>query len=201
MVLKKRHFLLLAVNVAALVAFGSVFIVRHNYEFLVYVAVIIVCLVIIAVSFFKVPYTDGTLVGLTVWALLHMAGGAVYINGIRLYEIILIRLSTKYPIFRYDQFVHIWGFAASTLTMFCVLRPVLKENLNRYLALSVVVVMAGLGVGALNEILEALVVAAIPAAGVGGYVNTALDLIADFIGAIIAMLYIRCCYLTYGNRR
>ncbi len=201
MALKKRHFLLLAINVAALAAFGSVFIARRNYEFLIYAAVIIVCLVIIAASFFKLPYTDGTLVGLTVWAILHMAGGAVYINDTRLYEIILIRLSTKYPIFRYDQFVHIWGFAASTLTMFCVLRPLLKENLNRYLALSVVVVMAGLGVGALNEIIEALVAAAIPGAGVGGYVNTALDLIADFIGAIIAMLYIRCRYLRYDNTR
>jgi len=96
---------------------------------------------------------------------------------------------------RYDQLVHTFGFAAATLTMFDVLRPLLKENLQGWVALSIVVVMAGLGVGALNEIIEALVAAAVPSAGVGGYVNTALDLIADLVGALLAMLYIKLRYL------
>ncbi len=188
--IETRHIILLLINLALLLAFGTVFLLKKNFEFLIYVGVIIMCLALIVVSFFRVRYSNATLLGLTIWSLMHMAGGGVYINGVRLYDIILIPLSQTYPILRYDQLVHVFGFAAATLTMFDLLRPLLKEDLRHFIALSVVVVMAGLGVGAFNEIVEALVVAAIPQAGVGGYVNTALDLISDLLGAILAMTFI-----------
>jgi uncharacterized membrane protein YjdF len=189
------HIVLLIINIGLLAAFGTAFLLRKNYEFVIYVGVIVVCLALICLTFFRVAYSTTTLIGLTVWAILHMAGGAVYINEVRLYDIILIPLSQKYPILRYDQVVHIFGFAAATLMMFDLLRPLLKENLRGFVSLSVVVVMAGLGVGALNEIIEALVAAVIPASGVGGYVNTALDLIADLIGAVLAMAFIKYRFL------
>ncbi len=193
--LKKLHFALLAVNIIAILAFGSTFLIHRNYEFIIYVAVIIFFLILIAVSFLKIHYTDTTLIGLTIWAVLHMAGGALYINDTRLYDIILLPLSKTYPILRYDQLVHIWGFGAATLTMFCLLRPLLKQNLGGFASLSLVLVMAGLGVGAFNEIVEALTTAVAPQTGVGGYLNTALDLIANFVGALLATLYIRLRYL------
>ena len=56
--------------------------------------------------------------------------------------------------------------------------------------MSIVVVMGGLGIGALNEILEFLVTVVVPKTGVGGYINTSLDLVSDLIGAIIAMIII-----------
>lgn len=46
--------------------------------------------------------------------------------------------------------------------------------------------MAGLGVGALNEIIEFFATVVVPETGVGGYENTALDLVADLIGALSA---------------
>ncbi|MBN2018972.1 MAG: DUF2238 domain-containing protein [Sedimentisphaerales bacterium] len=191
------HIVLLAINIVMLIAFGAVFLMRKNYEFMIYVGAIIACLTIIGVSFFKVGYSFATLIGLTIWSFMHMAGGSVFINGVLLYEMILIPASQKYPIFRYDQLVHIFGFASATLVMYDVLRPLLRENLQHYIALSVVVVMAGLGVGAFNEIVEALVAATVPESGVGDYVNTALDLIADLIGAILAMAFIKLRYLKY----
>ncbi len=54
--------------------------------------------------------------------------------------------------------------------------------------------MAGLGVGAFNEILEFVVSTAIPEAGVGGYLNTSLDLSADLIGTLLGLIYIRYRY-------
>jgi hypothetical protein len=191
---KLVHIILLAINVILLVAFGTSFLMRKNYEFLIYVGAIVVCLAVISISFFNVRYSIATLVGLTAWSLLHMAGGGVYINGVRLYDIILIPLSQTYPILRYDQVVHIFGFAAATLTMFDLLRPLLIPG-QHFIALSIVVIMAGLGVGAFNEIVEALVAATIPQAGVGGYVNTALDLISDLIGATLAFMFIKRRYL------
>jgi uncharacterized membrane protein YjdF len=199
--IKSGHIVLLIINICLLLAFGTVFLMKKNYEFVIYVGVIIVCLALIYLTFLKVRYSYATLVGLTIWSLLHMAGGGVYINGVRLYDIILIRLSQTYPILRYDQVVHIFGFAAATLTMFDLLRPLLKKNLRHFVALSVVVVMVGLGVGAFNEIVEALVSAIVPSSGVGGYVNTSLDLIADLIGAILAFVFIKWRYLRCDTLR
>ncbi|MCP4450132.1 MAG: hypothetical protein GY809_01615 [Planctomycetes bacterium] len=54
-----------------------------------------------------------------------------------------------------------------------------------------VLVMAGLGFGAFTEILEFIVMYAVPKAGVGGYTNTSLNLCSNFIGAILAILWIR----------
>ena len=67
----------------------------------------------------------------------------------------------------------------------------LQCKTKRLTALSIVVVMAGLGVGGLNEIIEFIATVIMPETGVGGYVNTSLDLVADLIGALIALIYIR----------
>ena len=85
--------------------------------------------------------------------------------------------------------------------MFDLLRPLLKDISQHLVALSIVVIMAGLGIGALNEIVEALVSAVVVNSGVGGYINTALDLIADFLGAILAMAFIKLRYLKCDNQR
>jgi len=193
--IKKEHIVLLTFNIILLLAFGIIFLTRKNFEFLIYVGVIIVCLALISISFFKITYSIFTLLGLTIWSVMHMCGGGIYFNGMRLYEVIIIPLSKTYPILRYDQVVHTFGFAAATLAMFDLLRPLLKENMDGIISLSIVVIMAGLGVGAFNEIVEALVAAAIPESGVGGYVNTALDLIADLLGSILAMVFIKWKYL------
>ena len=189
------HIVLLIINICLVAGFGYSFLLRKNYEFIIYVGVIVLFLILIGITFFKVAYSTPTLLGLTIWSLMHMAGGGVFINNVRLYDIILIPLSQTYPILRYDQVVHLFGFAVATLAMFDLLRPLLKENPQHFVALSVVVIMAGLGVGAFNEIVEALVAAALPQSGVGGYVNTALDLISDFLGSMLAMVFIKCRYL------
>ena len=191
MQLKKGQLPILIVLILGLIIFTPLFLMKKNYEFIVYVCVIIFFFIIIIITDRKVNYPNSALWGLTIWAILHMAGGGIYFSKVRLYEIILIPLSKSYPIFRYDQFVHIFGFGVATLVMFCILKPVLQPNLNRWTALSIVVIMAGLGVGALNEIVEFFVSVIVPQSGVGGYLNTALDLVSDFIGALIAMILIR----------
>jgi len=197
MQLKKGQLLIAIVFVIGLIFFTPLFLMRKNYEFIVYVCVIIFFLIIILITDKKVNYPNSVLWGLTIWAILHMAGGGIYFSNVRLYEIILIPLSKSYPIFRYDQFVHIFGFGVATLVMFCILKPVLQPNLNKWTALSIVVIMAGLGVGALNEIVEFFVSVIVPQSGVGGYLNTALDLVSNFIGALIAMIFIRLKHKSY----
>ena len=95
----------------------------------------------------------------------------------------------------YNQLVHICGFGASTLVVYSLLAGLLKRPVENPISLGIVLVMGGLGMGALNEILEFVVSIFVPQSGVGGYINTSLDLCADLIGAILALLYIRLRYL------
>jgi hypothetical protein len=137
--LKKEHIVLLLVNLALIAVFGSLFLRMQNYEFVIYVGVIIFFLCLVGISINKIDYTLASLVGLTIWSALHLAGGGI------------------------------------------------------------ILVMAGLGMGALNEIVEFIVSSLVPRSGVGGYINTALDLCADLVGALLGLLYIRWRYL--GDRK
>jgi len=189
-----REIALLAFNVCALAAFSAYFISAGNHEFICYAGVVLFFLAVVAGTHLRVHYTFGSLLGLTVWALLHLSGGTFTIAGTRLYEIIPLHLSSTYPVLRYDQIVHAWGFGVATYVMFQVLRPTLRPDMQRWSALTIIVLMAGLGVGALNEIAEFMVTIAIPENGVGGYVNTGLDLVSNMTGAALAMAYIRWKY-------
>jgi uncharacterized membrane protein YjdF len=191
MLLKKGQLPILIINAFGLLIFTVLFASKKNYEFLLYIGVIVFFLALILATSKKVDYPNGVLWGLTLWAFLHMSGGGLKINGVKLYEIILIPISRTYEIFRYDQFVHIVGFGVATFVMYVLLDPLLIPGLKRWTALSIVVVMAGLGVGALNEIVEFAATVLVPETGVGGYTNTSLDLVSDLIGAIIAVAVIR----------
>ena len=188
--LKKNQVPICIVNVCILLFFTILFIRRRNYEFILYIGVILFFLLIILLTNKKVQYSNFLLWGLTLWGFMHLAGGGLYIKGIKLYEYILFPLSELYHIFKYDQLVHIIGFGVSTLIMYHLIKPHLKQTSEK-VALSIVVVMAGLGVGALNEIIEFFVTVIVPETGVGGYANTSLDLVSDLIGACIALIIIR----------
>jgi len=187
----KGQWPILAVNLIYLLVFGAFYGYRRNYEFLLYVGVIVFFFVVIIATNERVKYPNHILWGLTLWSLLHMCGGGIPVGDHVLYGQILIPISDTYPVFRFDQFVHIVGFGVATLLMYHLLKPLLQPGVKRWTALSIVVVMAGLGVGALNEIVEFAAVVIMPETGVGGYVNTSLDLVADLVGALLALVYIR----------
>lgn len=189
--MKRSHLILLLINLVLIIGFGVLFIGRRNYEFIIYVAVIIGLLGVVWATVRYVDYTLDALIGLTVWSAMHLAGGGVPIGDGRLYDIMVVRLTDAYPIIRYDQVVHIWGFGACTLVAHCLLRRALHEPGKHWIAVGFVLIMAGLGMGALNEIVEFIAQEIVPDSGVGGYENTALDLCADLIGAVLGVVYIR----------
>ena len=63
------------------------------------------------------------------------------------------------------------------------LRPELARG-----GVAVMVVLAGLGVGAVNEIAE-FFASQLVDTNVGGYQNTGWDLVADLVGAVVAAVY------------
>lgn len=178
-------------NLLAIAIFATFFIAKANYEFIIYVGVIIFFMLVFIATNHKIYYPNALLWGLTTRAVMHMAGGAIAVKQGRLYDIILIPISDKYSILRYDQVVHIIGFGVATILMFYLLKPLLRKDIRSRWAMPIVVIFAGLGVGALNEIIEFITGEIVAEAGVGGYINTSLDLVADLIGAILAVVVIK----------
>ena len=88
---------------------------------------------------------------------------------------------------RYDQLVHTLGFFAATIACFESARVLL--NARKSIPLAIVAILMGIGLGAINEIIEFFAVLTIPDTNVGGYTNTAWDLVANTIGATAAGIY------------
>ena len=184
---------LLAFNVVSLCLFGFLFLEAGNLEFVLYEGVIVFFLVLIAATDSKVLYPKGLLWGLTLWAQMHLAGGGLFLGGAKLYEKVLVPLvGAPYWVFRYDQLVHVVGFGFCTLLAWHLLRPRLaRPDIPPRGGLAFLLVLAGLGFGAVNEIVEFASTVALERTGVGGYVNNALDLVADLGGALLALAWIR----------
>jgi uncharacterized membrane protein YjdF len=162
-----------------------------NSEFIIYFGVIVFLFFIILFTLGKTQFSNSILWGLVIWALLHMLGGLVQIDGATIYKIILIPIinTGEFTILRYDQFVHAFGFGISTLIAHHLMKPYLNNKI-RWSVYSLLIIFMGMGIGALNEIIEFAAVVVLPKTGVGGYYNTMFDIVFNTIGAIIAVGWI-----------
>jgi len=179
--------------VASYLAIASVLSWRaQNWEFVFYVLVVLILAFFIKAVHSKVQFSTGVLWTLAIWGLLHMLGGLMPIpvtwphNGDNavLYSLWLIP-----DFFKYDHLVHMYGFGICTWVNWQVLRPIVIGT-QQYLSEIVLAVLASNGLGAFNEIIEFFAVLIIPNTNVGGYINTAWDLVANLAGSIIAALLI-----------
>jgi putative membrane protein len=138
----------------------------------------------------KVNFSQWALWGYSIWAILHLFGGGLTIGDTRLYDLMLINLvGEPYNVFKYDQFVHFFCYVAFGLLLAeaSVHYKILKTKFSFF-----VVMLAALGLGALNEVIEFGAVVFLDAAdGVGGYYNTALDLVFNSVGAIVGVLLVK----------
>ena len=191
MQLKKGEWLLIVFNLVYIVAFTAYYLFIQNYEFLWYVAVLVFFFVLIAATLRRSKFNYVILWGLSIWGLLHMAGGGVVVNGEVLYRLHLINIAGSGDLFilKFDQVVHFFGFGVATLVVYHLLRPYLNEKTN-WKVIYLILIVAGSGLGVLNEIVEFTAVVSLSETGVGGYENTLLDLIFNTLGAVAATVFI-----------
>lgn len=167
-------------------------LVRGNLEFLFYIAVMLVLIGAVWTVHRSVELTSGALWGLSVWGLAHMAGGLLVVpagwpvnaDSRVLYTLWLIPGRLKY-----DHVVHAYGFGVTTWVCWQGLKAALKSRgaiARPTFGLIVLAVAAGLGFGALNELIEFAATLLVPETNVGGYLNTGWDLTANFVGASVA---------------
>ena len=187
----KDHWQILLFNSIYVSAFTLYYVARQNFEFLMYIGVLVFFFVLIFWTLPKSKFSPAILWGLSIWGLLHMAGGGVPVGEGVLYDLMLVPLVSRgeLRILRYDQVVHCFGFGVTTLVGFHLLAPYLNERTN-WKVIYWVLIGFGMGMGALNEIVEFSATVLMPDTGVGGYINTALDLVFNFLGSLVAVLLI-----------
>ncbi|QDU39986.1 hypothetical protein Mal4_43400 [Maioricimonas rarisocia] len=167
-------------------------IATGNGEFVFYIVVMVVLIGAILVAHRRIRLSNGVLWGLSLWGLLHMAGGLVPVpqswpihGDIRvLYSWWLIPERLKY-----DQVVHAYGFAVTTLVCWQGLKAIVcansrLEDLRPTPGMLTLCAAGSMGFGALNEVIEFTATRIVPETNVGDYVNTGWDLVFNLLGAV-----------------
>lgn len=185
--LKFQIFLTYAFILAMLIYFVSI----GNYEFIGYAAVVGLLFYIIIFLDKKYDFPASSIWFFSGWVVLHFLGGAVYIGDTKLYDLLLINIFNgggEFMILKYDQFVHAYCYFAFSILIYFILKKHMKSNKGP--ALVVFTILSAIGIGLLNEIIEfGMVIFADAAEAVGGYYNTALDLVFNLIGALMGPIY------------
>ncbi len=194
---RRAHYILIIVNALYLGPLAIKFLIEGNWEFFAYVAQVIALLIVLMATIHKTHFPVWLLTLLSGWAALHMAGGALLVGDSVLYAYRFFHIVGEGDsyVLRYDQIVHFYGFFTTTFVAYWLLLPQLKPGF-RVGIIAFIAAAASMGLGAVNEIIEFVAVLLVPDNGVGGYFNTAIDLVANGVGAILAALII-----TYGSMR
>lgn len=167
----------LAVGTASLLALG-IATGRDNWP--VYAVVVLGGAAVVTRLHVRVGLSTPTIWGLTAFALGHLAGGMVAVGDGILYQLWLVD-----GVLRYDNLQHAVGFGfvgrALWETLQHRLAPPERERpgIARW-----IVVLGAAAAGAVNEIVEYLLTLVLPEHQVGGYDNTARDLIANLLGGL-----------------
>lgn len=172
-----------------LCSFLILFTIIGNNEFRNYIVFMIASIVGLLIFDRRYKFSPKIYWGVFACYLLDISGEAIAINGVRIYELILIPLSSSFPILRYDQLVHLLCSAIATILFFEIAKPYVKDFRKAWPLLLLILFFAGMGVGAISEIVEFHSALTVTKAGVGGYLNTALDLIFNAIGVAIGLLF------------
>ena len=171
---------------------GAYFLQDLNFEFVIYVAVIVGIIGGVLLTAHMTEFPVWQLWLLSIWGLMHVLGGAVQIGGGVLFGYHIypfLDLGGEFYILKYDQVVHFYLYGVVALMALHLLRKVSRSG--HFWLLASMAILVSLGVSALNEIMEFLIAITVERNGVGGYENAMLDLIFNLSGAIVAILVYR----------
>lgn len=165
---------------------------RGNWEFVLYIGVVLVLMGVVFVVHRRVNLSPGLLWALSLWGLAHMAGGLCPVPAgwpIQGEQPVLYSLWLIPDRLKYDQIVHAFGFGTTTWVCWHCMRAAMggaATQIRPTSGLMVLACAAGMGFGALNEVVEFAATLLVPETNVGGYLNTGWDLVANLVGAILA---------------
>ncbi|MFD0893794.1 hypothetical protein KBB96_10255 [Luteolibacter ambystomatis] len=142
-------------------------------------------------------FSAGLMWSFSVWGLLHMAGGLVPIPDGWFHEGIHPILYNWWFIpgyLKYDHVVHAYGFGITTWLCWHILKIALRSpGGSRVQPTPIILILCmagGMGFGAFNEVVEFIFTLVMPDTNVGDYTNIGWDLVANLIGALVAVAII-----------
>ncbi|WP_145272633.1 hypothetical protein [Tautonia plasticadhaerens] len=165
-------------------------------EFLLYLAVMAVLVVVVALVHLRIGLRIASLGGLSLWGLVHMAGGLMPVPEswpVRGDSHVLYNLWLVPGLLKFDQAVHAYGFGLLTWVCWQGLQRAfdrLGVTARPTLGLLTLCVAAGTGFGAANEVVEFDATRVLAETNVGGYVNTGWDLVSNLVGCLVAAVLI-----------
>ena len=181
--------LLIVLNLLYIIPSTYIFLQRSNIEFLAYLAIVLL-LGVLFIRFLQKEYLQlHELYLLSFWGLLHIMGGLlIFSNGSNLYSQIIIDIVNNgggYVMLKMDQVIHMYGFGLVAYIMTRLLKEKTQHTQTSALFIGIFAVMISIGFGALNEVVEFMVVLLVEFNGVGDLYNMGLDLIFNLVGAMI----------------
>ena len=171
--------LALGVLGVALTGFGVLGFVTHSPSTVSYLFSVAAVTVVLALHQRR-TLPPGLTLSLAGLAVAHLAGGLLNVGDDVLYNACLWT-----PVLQYDHVVHASAVFVGTIVLWTLLMPRSTDPVQRR-DLITVSMLAGLGLGAINEMIEFLTTIAHQGAHVGGYNNTGWDLVSNTIGALAA---------------
>ena len=168
----------------------------HNKEFVFYFVIMCVMMAVTWGVHWAIRLHPLALWGLSLWGFLHMAGGLVPIpeGWPRLGGNVLYNLWLIPNLLKYDQIIHAYGFGLMTWVCWQGLQRAFKNRgvtARPTFGLLTLCVAAGMGFGALNEVIEFIAALTIQGTNVGGYENTGWDLVANLTGCVLSAVLLR----------
>ena len=167
-----------------------------NKEFVFYFVIMCVMMAVTWGVHRSIRLHPAALWGLSLWGLAHMAGGLTPIPDAwpRLGGRVLYNLWLIPNLLKYDQLVHAYGFGLTTWVCWQGLQRAFAHRgttIRPTAGLLTLCAAAGMGLGALNEVIEFIAALTLQETNVGGYENTGWDLVSNLIGCREAALAIR----------
>ncbi|MGC6565880.1 MAG: DUF2238 domain-containing protein [Akkermansiaceae bacterium] len=178
----------LAIFTAAYMVISGIYAqMTGNKEFVFYLVVLVIMAGLILLVHRRVQFPLVLLTCLSIWGLLHMMGGMIVVPG---KSEVLYNFWIVPDLVRYDQLIHAYGFGIATWACWVCLINIQSDVRPTAGSLSLVL-LAGLGLGAVNETVEFFAVLILPETNVGDYTNPGWNLVFNLIGALIAIFAIR----------
>lgn len=190
----KNQWLVVLFSALYLTLGGIYFLQDFNFEFVIYVGVIIALFVGVFATLKTTQFPVWMLWMFSFWGLLHVLGGAVatadgVLFAYKIYP--FLDLGGDFYILKYDQVVHFYLYMLVAMMAHHVLAFRFKIPKNSFL-LAIAAILISVGVSSLNEIMEFLIAISLEENGVGGYENAMLDLIFNLLGAVVGIGILKC---------
>jgi hypothetical protein len=179
------HTRLVVVAVSASAGLFAVGVGSGQSNLWVYAVVLVLGGVGVVLLHRRVGLSTPTLCGLVVFGVGHLAGGTVPVGGGVLYEWWLVE-----GLVRYDNLQHAVGFGFVGLATWEALRHRLAPTgEDAAFVAGWIIVLAAAGFGAVNEVIEYGLTLTLASTNVGGYDNSARDLVANLAGGMLMALW------------